>query len=50
MVRDRDGKYYANFWTGTWVPVQSLDGHPGSFLAKICSPSRSQIGQVLEVL
>src|SRR6218665_3384550 len=38
LFRDRDGKYYVNFWTGTRLPVQNLDGYPGSFLSKICSP------------
>ena len=42
MVRDRDGKYYVNFWMGTRVPVQNLDGYPGSFLSKICSPNGHQ--------
>ena len=41
-VRDRDGKDYANFRTGTRVPVQNLDGYPGSFLKKIDSPNNNK--------
>jgi len=28
---------------GTRVPVQNLDGRPGSFLAKICSPTKNTL-------
>ena len=37
LFRDRDGKYYANFWTATRIPVQNLDGRQGSFFQKFAA-------------